>query len=103
MHHEKSALQVLQRAVLQDMAVCSQLLSHLQPGRSGGSLGAVAVEHRQLWNDPFMRQHDGHSKGVVLVCAQELERGEDDAIDASMEEARLVVHEPRVKVRGAPL
>jgi hypothetical protein len=50
-----------------------------------------------------MRQHDGHSKGVVLVCAQELERGEDDAIDASMEEARLVVHEPRVKVRGAPL
>lgn len=29
---------------------------------------------------------------------QELERGEDDAIEADMMESRLVVHEPRVKV-----
>lgn len=29
---------------------------------------------------------------------QEVERGEDDTIETSMEEARLVVHEPRVKV-----
>jgi hypothetical protein len=27
-----------------------------------------------------------------------MERGEDDVIEANMEEARLVIHEPRVKV-----
>jgi hypothetical protein len=32
---------------------------------------------------------------------QELERGEEDAIEASMGEAHLVVHEPRVKVLPA--
>lgn len=39
-----------------------------------------------------------NQQGSGNCCSQEVERGEDDAIEADMMQARLVVHEPRVKV-----
>lgn len=33
----------------------------------------------------------------ILIRVQEVERGEDDAIDVDMEQAQLVVNEPKVR------
>jgi len=43
-------------------------------------------------------ERDDIQQGSGNCCSQEVERGEDDAIEADMMQARLVVHEPRVKV-----
>lgn len=45
---------------------------------------------------PFSRRRDVAPGLKIILSVQEVERGEDDAIDVDMEQAELVVNEPKV-------
>jgi hypothetical protein len=71
-----------------------------QEGRSAGGGGMCRED--QAADRPALSQVSAHRRPLTdgrVGGRQEVERGEEDAVEVDMGEARLVVNEPRAKVR----